>query len=123
MTKSVLGNQDLEAIQTRRSQTGSNLVTRQTMLRIDKLLDKTPNVLKLSGRIQEENLSGLQTEIEQCAASPKLDLKDVNLLDRPTVRFLMQCESRGVQLVNCPLFIQEWITRERHRAVPPPNSE
>jgi len=29
MTKSVLGNQDLKAIQTRRSQTFSNLVTRQ----------------------------------------------------------------------------------------------
>jgi hypothetical protein len=88
------------------------------MLRIEKLLGETPTVLKLSGRIQDENLSELQTEIEQCTDSPKLDLKDVNLLDRPSVRFLIQCESQGMQLVNCPLFIREWITRERRRAVP-----
>jgi hypothetical protein len=93
------------------------------MLRIDKLLGITPTVFKLSGRIQEENLSELQTAIEQCAAPPKLDLKDVNLLDRRSVRFLIQCESRGIQLVNCPLFVQEWITCERRRVIFPPNSE
>jgi len=93
------------------------------MLRIEKLLGETPTVLKLSGRIQEENLSELLTEIEQCGDSPQLDLKEVNLLDRPSVRFLIQCESQGIQLFNCPLFIQEWITRERHRGVPPPYSE
>jgi hypothetical protein len=90
------------------------------MLRIDKLLGKTPTILKLSGRIQEENLSDLQTEIEQCVVSPKLDLMDVNLLDLRSVRFLIWCESQGIQLVNCPLFVQEWITCERRRAGPQP---
>ena len=93
------------------------------MLRIETLLGKTSTVLKLSGRIQEENLSELQTEMERCADSPKLDLNDVNLLDRPSVRFLIQCESQGIQLVNCPLFIQAWITCERRRAGSQPNSE
>ncbi len=87
------------------------------MLRIEKLLGKTLTVLRLSGRIQEEYLSQLQTEIEQCTDRPKLDLKDVKLLDRPSVRFLMRCESQGIQLVNCPLYIQEWISREHRRAV------
>jgi hypothetical protein len=86
------------------------------MLRIETLLGKTSTVLRLSGRIQEEHLSQLQTEIEQCAGTPTLDLKNVNLLDRSSVRFLMRCESRGIHLVNCPLYIQEWIARERHRA-------
>jgi anti-anti-sigma regulatory factor len=86
------------------------------MLRIEKLLHNTSTVLKLSGRIQEENLSELQVEIEHCTDSPKLDLKDVNILDRPSVRFLIQCEVQGIQLVNCPLYIEEWITRERRRA-------
>lgn len=87
------------------------------MLRIEKLSYKTSIVLKLSGRIQEENLSELQAEIECCTDSPKLDLKGVNILDRPSVRFLIRCESQGIQLVNCPLYIEEWITRERRRAV------
>jgi ABC-type transporter Mla MlaB component len=93
------------------------------MLRIEKLLGKTSTILKLSGRIQEEHLSELQTEIEQCTHSPKLDLKDVNLLDRSSVRFLIQCESRGIQLINCALFIQEWITCERRRAIPRRNNK
>jgi hypothetical protein len=92
------------------------------MLRIEKLFGTTPTILKLSGRIQEENLSVLQAEINRCPHSPKLELKDVKLLDRQSVRFLMQCESQGIQLLNCPLFIQEWITRERRRSVAP-NSE
>jgi hypothetical protein len=93
------------------------------MLRIEKLLGKASTVLKLSGRIQEEYLSQLQTEIEQCKGMPKLDLKDVNLLDRPSVRFLMRCESQGIQLVNCPLYIQEWVLRERSRSVPRSDNE
>ncbi len=88
------------------------------MLRIDKLWGKTSRILKLSGRIQEENLADLQAEIAQSADPPKLDLKDVNLLDRRSVRFLIYCESQGIELVNCPLFIQEWITCERRRAGP-----
>jgi hypothetical protein len=88
------------------------------MLRIDKTAGTTPTILKLSGRIQEEDLADLQIEIERCSDSPKLDLKDVNLLDRPSVRFLIQCESHGIQLINCPLFIEEWITCERRRAGP-----
>jgi hypothetical protein len=93
------------------------------MLRIETLLGKTSTVIRLSGRIQEESLSQLQTEIEQCTNTPTLDLKDVNLLDRPSVRFLMRCELQGIQLVNCPLYIQEWISRERRRSVPPSDHE
>ena len=88
------------------------------MLRIDELLGKTSIILKLSGRIQEENLPDLQAAILRCTGSPTLDLKDVNLLDRRSVRFLIHWEAQGIQLVNCPLFIQEWITCERRREGP-----
>jgi hypothetical protein len=71
--------------------------------------------------MQEENLPELHTEIKQCAHSLKLDLKDVNLLDRRSVQFLIQCKSQGIQLINCPLFIHEWIIRERRRVGPPRN--
>jgi Bacterial regulatory protein, Fis family len=26
-----------------------------------------------------------------------------------SVRFLIQCESHGIRLINCPLFVEEWI--------------
>jgi ABC-type transporter Mla MlaB component len=113
----------LPAIQTGRSLPGSLFVTPLGMLRIEKLAGKTSTVLRLSGRIQEEYLSQLQTEVEHCKNTPKLDLKDVNLLDQASVRFLMGCESQGVKLVNCPLYIQEWISRERRRAGPQADNE
>ena len=86
------------------------------MLRIESVNDGRSTVLKLSGRIDEENLAQLHLEIEKSGDVSKLDLRDVNLVDRSSVRFLMQYESRGIQLANCPLYIQEWISRERARA-------
>jgi hypothetical protein len=88
------------------------------MLRIEKIPGKTSTVLELSGWIQEENLSELQREIEQCGDPPALDLKDVHLLDRPSVRFLIQCEARGIPLLNCSLFIRVWIASERRQSSP-----
>jgi ABC-type transporter Mla MlaB component len=87
------------------------------MLRIDRVTDGRSIVLKLSGRIGEEYLAQLHSEIEQSKNAPKLDLRDVSLVDRSSVRFLIRCESQGIQLVNCPLYIQEWISRERRRGI------
>ena len=83
------------------------------MLRIERRSKGTSTILKLSGRMQADGLSELQAEIEKCSSLPSLDLEEVTILDRDSVRFLLRCESAGVQLVNCPLYVQEWITRER----------
>jgi ABC-type transporter Mla MlaB component len=85
------------------------------MLRIDRVTDRGSTLLKLSGRISEENLAELHSELEQCGNARKLDLRDVSLVDRSSIRFLIRCESQGVQLANCPLYIQEWLSRERYR--------
>jgi len=87
-----------------------------TMFRIERVTDGRSTVLKLSGRIDEDHLAQLHSEIEKSGDVSKLDLRDVNLVDRSSVRFLMQCDSQGIQLVNCSLYIQEWISRERRRA-------
>jgi hypothetical protein len=87
------------------------------MLRIERVTDGSSTVLKLSGRIVEEHLAQLHSEIEKSGNVPKFDLGDANLVDRSSVQFLIRCESQGIQLLNCPLYIQEWISRERHRAV------
>jgi hypothetical protein len=83
------------------------------MLRIERQSGRSSTNLKLSGRMQADGLSELQTEIEKCDPLPSLDLEEVTLLDRDSIRFLIRCESQGIQLVNCPLYVQEWITRER----------
>jgi hypothetical protein len=82
------------------------------MLRIERQSKGTSVKLKLSGRMQADGLSELLAEIEKCNPL-SLDLEEVTLLDRDSVRFLIRCESEGVQLVNCSLYVREWITRER----------
>lgn len=44
-----------------------------------------------------------------------LDLANVKLVDREVAIFLGQCESRGIELRNCPPYIREWIRLERAR--------
>ena len=84
------------------------------MLRIERQSKgRSSTKLKLSGRMQADRLAELLAEIEKCDSPPSLDLEEVTLLDRDSVRFLIRCESEGVRLVNCPLYVQEWITRER----------
>jgi hypothetical protein len=85
------------------------------MLRIERQSKGTAIKLRLSGRLQADGLSELLAEIEKCSPLPTLDLEEVTLLDRESVRFLIRCESKGVELVNCPLYVQEWIARERRQ--------
>jgi hypothetical protein len=40
-----------------------------------------------------------------------LDLMEVMLVDRDVVTFLAACERKGVELRNCPAFLQEWIAK------------
>jgi anti-anti-sigma regulatory factor len=70
----------------------------------------------LSGRIDAENVAELEALI---GSEPKntrivLDLKDLTLVDRDAVKFLERSEADSIKLKNCPAYIREWITRERH---------
>ncbi len=74
-------------------------------------------VLAVSGRIESADLSELRELIDaekQCA-SVVLDLKDLTLVDRASVRFLGTLQDHGVRIVNCPLYITNWIANERNQ--------
>jgi hypothetical protein len=43
-----------------------------------------------------------------------MDLDEVTLVDVEVVRFLSECEDRGIVLVHCLPYVREWILRERH---------
>lgn len=47
-----------------------------------------------------------------------LDLSEVTLVDLEMVRFLISLEDEGVELFQCPLYVREWILRERAEAAP-----
>jgi hypothetical protein len=73
-------------------------------------------VIKLSGRMDAEDLTELETLITSEAEGHRivLDLGDLTLVDQEAVSFLKRCEAGNITLKNCPAYIREWITRERN---------
>jgi anti-anti-sigma regulatory factor len=72
-------------------------------------------VIKLSGRMDAEDLIGLETLITAEAGGRRvvLDLRDLTLVDHDAVSFLKRCEADNITLKNCPAYIREWITGDR----------
>jgi anti-anti-sigma regulatory factor len=72
-------------------------------------------VIKLSGRMQAENLGELEKLIsaEADGRGIVLDVIDLKLVDQDAVDFLRRCEADNIALRNCPAYIREWITGER----------
>ncbi len=72
-------------------------------------------VIKLSGRMDTENMGELETLVGKEADGSRivLDLRDLTLVDQDAVSFLKRCEADNITLKNCPAYIREWITRGR----------
>ena len=72
-------------------------------------------VIKLSGRMDAENIGELDTLVRKEADDRRivLDLRDLTLVDQDAVNFLKRCEEDNITLKNCPAYIREWITRGR----------
>ena len=70
-------------------------------------------MLRISGRITAENVNMLRASLGQEKTAVAIDLKDVLLVDREAIKLLALRESNGAEIRNCPLYIREWITRER----------
>lgn len=83
------------------------------VLRIESVSDGRVIILRLSGRLQAEQVEPLKEEIEKSTMRVILDLGEVKLVDRDAVRFLGTCEANGVQLSQCSPYIRDWIDRER----------
>ena len=89
------------------------------MLRIEKESDGCVITLRLSGRIQSDCIDSIRSAIDDGCKRKILDLTEVTLVDVSVVRFLMSCETEGVELVQCPPYVREWILRERAEGTPP----
>ena len=72
-------------------------------------------VLKISGRLDGENLAELKKLIDSEIAGRRitLDLRELTLVDHGADGFLRECDSDGITLRNCPAYICEWIARQR----------
>jgi hypothetical protein len=83
------------------------------VLRIQRVSEGQLVILRLSGRLRSEDVGQLKEQIEGNPNRVSLDLVEVKLVDRDVVLFLGDCEANGVRLSQCPLYIREWIDRER----------
>ena len=72
-------------------------------------------VFVLSGRIEKQAIAELRRlfELQPNARDIVLDLKDVSVVARDTLRFFADCEADGVKLENCAAYIREWMEREK----------
>jgi hypothetical protein len=82
-------------------------------LRIERISEGGKTIFRVSGRIGLEHLVELKAEMDGMGAGTVLDLEHVMLVDVEGVRFLSDCEFRGIELVRCSQYIREWIARER----------
>ena len=93
------------------------------MLRIEKDSGGCVTKLRLSGRIQSDQIANIRSEMDGDYTSKTLDLSEVTLVDLGVIRFLLRCEDEGVELVQCPAYVREWMFRERAQELEPDPSD
>jgi hypothetical protein len=69
--------------------------------------------IRLSGQLRSEHLSQVKSEVERAGQPVALDLEEVDLVDVDGVRFLNECESAGIPVLQCSPYVREWMQRER----------
>ena len=85
------------------------------MLKLEE--SRESHLLRVSGRIDAENIAELSRQMQILPSPIALELAEVTLVDADAVRFLATAEAAGTELRNCPLFIREWIRREHAELV------
>lgn len=83
------------------------------MLRIQEGSDGCATTLSLSGRIQAEHIACIRLAMSDGCGRRILDLGEITLVDLEVVRFLIRCADEGMELLNTPAYVREWMNRER----------
>lgn len=83
------------------------------MLRIEKDCDGSVTRLRLSGRLESGLIASIRSAMSNGGPHKILDMSEVTLVDLAVIRFLITCEDEGIELVECPSYVREWILRER----------
>jgi anti-anti-sigma regulatory factor len=85
------------------------------VLKIEKVSDGPGILLRLSGRIESQQVQELKAQIDGRKKKFIFDLEHVRLVDLDAVHFLAVCEAKGIELRHCPPYVREWILLERSR--------
>ena len=82
-------------------------------LKIETSADDRVAILRLIGRVESEHVEALRGHIRSQRVRVMLDLEEVTLVDVSIVRLFLACEADGVELLNCPSYVREWMGREQ----------
>jgi hypothetical protein len=85
------------------------------MLKLERRSAGERTNIRLIGRVRSEHLSEIMNQMGVRGPKVTLDLEDVTIVDLDVVHFLGTCEKEGTQLLHCPPFVREWISREGER--------
>ena len=84
------------------------------MLKITRSSNSGTTTLALTGRVDVTHLPEVRRVVDaERGQGIVLDLREVNLVDLEVVRFLIECEAKGIRVVHCPAYVQEWMVREK----------
>jgi len=82
------------------------------MLKIKRIREEHGTRICLSGELRCSHLLDLRAEIEPAEEPATLDLDEVDVVDIDGIRFLNECQARGIQVLNCSPYIREWMLQE-----------
>jgi hypothetical protein len=71
--------------------------------------------LTLAGKVCSASLGALRRRVDRARrlrGGVVIDLTEVTLIDRPALEFLATLSGAGVELVNCPAYIEPWLRKE-----------
>jgi hypothetical protein len=81
------------------------------MLKIVRSANPVSVMFSLSGHIDLEHIDPLQTTMEVETLRIELDLQEVSRVDREVVPTLARWNSEGIQFLNCPAYLRDWIAK------------
>ena len=88
-------------------------VSAQVVVKIEIVGGPNGTTIRLVGRLSMEHLPLLIAKIDAAQDLIILEMDEVTLVDTDVVRFLIDCQTRGIQLRGCSAYIRAWIAREQ----------
>ena len=76
--------------------------------------------LTLAGKCNGGSLGELRRAIDKARRLQKrivIDLGEVTLVDRPSLQFLAEQARDDIKLINCPEYIEPWISRSAQESL------
>jgi hypothetical protein len=70
--------------------------------------------LTISGTFNAAGVADLESALERARRLKRpvfLDLTHIRLIDRPTLKYLIDLLQRDVRLITCPAYIERWMAR------------